>query len=216
MKISILCTDTNHPVVNSLRKWADEMFAKGHEVSLVFDKLELEGGDILFLVSCSQLIQETDRSNFRTTLVLHASDLPRSRGWSPYIWSILEGANLITVSLIEASEPVDSGAIWLKKKFKLEGHELFSEINNKLFSTELKLMTKAVEKYKDIVPIQQSGDPGLYLRKRSPEDSRLDPNKTIAEQFDLLRVVDPKRFPAFIDYRGKRYLIKIEKDENGK
>jgi methionyl-tRNA formyltransferase len=215
MKISILCTDPNHPVVNNLRKWTDDMFVEGHVVSLVFDKRELDGGDILFLVSCSQLIRETDRRKFRATLVLHASDLPRGRGWSPYIWSILEGVNLITVSLLQANDPVDSGAIWLSEKFKLEGHELLSEINEKLFSAELSLMTKAVENFKDIVPIQQSGNPGLYLRKRSPEDSRLDPNKTIAEQFDLLRVVDPQRFPAFIDYRGKRYLIKIEKDENG-
>jgi len=72
-------------------------------------------------------------------------------------------------------------------------------------------MTRAVEKYEVMKPAQQIGDPEPYLRKRTPEDSRLDLNKTIAEQFDLLRVVDSKRFPDFFDYRGKRYLIKIEK-----
>jgi methionyl-tRNA formyltransferase len=216
MEISILCSDHKHPVVRKLQKWASDMSSRGHTVSLFYDRGNLQGGDILFLVSCNQIIRDTERKKFGTTLVLHASDLPRGRGWSPYIWATLEGANMITVSLLEASDPIDSGAIWLKENFSLEGHELLPEINEKLFTVELSLMTKAVENFTSITPKEQSGDPGLYMRKRSPEDSRLDPNKTIAEQFDLLRVADSQRFPAFIDFRGQRYLIKIEKDENGK
>jgi methionyl-tRNA formyltransferase len=213
VNISILCTDPAHSVINSLNTWIKAMSSIGHSISLLHDKTNLQGGDILFLVSCSQVVRITERNKYSVTLVLHASNLPQGRGWSPHIWSIIEGVNLITVSLIEAKEPVDSGAIWLQEKFKLEGHELLSEINDILYNVECSLMTQAVEKINGIIPIQQQGCPGLYLRKRTQEDSRMDPNKTIAEQFDLLRVVDSKRFPAFFDYRGKRYLIKIEKDE---
>jgi methionyl-tRNA formyltransferase len=211
MKISILCTDPNHPVINSLRDWMTEIASKGHFPSLVYDKVELCGGDILFLVSCSQMIRDSEREKYKAILVLHASDLPKGRGWSPYIWAILGGENQITVSLLEASEPVDSGDIWLKTTFALEGHELLPEINEKLFAAELSLMTQAVEQFESIVPVPQQGDPGPYMTKRSPADSQLDPLKTIAEQFDLLRVVDSERYPAFFDYRGTRYLVKIEK-----
>lgn len=211
MQISILCTDPNHPVVNSLRAWIEDIASKGHAAVLVFDKAELRGGDVLFLVSCSQIIRDVEKEKYKATLVLHASDLPKGRGWSPYIWSILGGKNKITVSLLEASEPVDSGAIWLKTFFELEGHELLQEINAKLFLAELLLMTQAVEQFNSIKPAKQVGDPGPYMAKRSSADSRLDPNKTIAEQFNLLRVVDSQRYPAFFDYQGQRYLIKIEK-----
>lgn len=214
MKISILCTDPDHPVIKSLQAWMDDMSSKGYSAALVFDKAELQGGDILFLVSCGQMIRDAERKKYKVTLVLHASDLPKGRGWSPHIWSILDGANQITVSLLKASEPVDSGAIWLKTKFTLEGHELLPEINAKLFAAELLLMTQAVEQFEAIKPIEQVGDSGAYMPKRSPADSQLDPNKTIAEQFDLLRVIDSQRYPAFFNYRGKRYLIKIEKVEN--
>lgn len=214
MKISILCTDPTHPVINSLQAWMSDLSSKGHLPTLVFDKAGLQGGDILFLVSCSQMIRDAERKKYKATLVLHASDLPKGRGWSPHIWSILGGVNQITVSLLEASEPVDSGAIWLKTKFTLEGHELLPEINAKLFAAELWLMTQAIDQFEAIKPSQQVGDPGPYMPKRSPADSQLDPYKTIAEQFDLLRVADSQRYPAFFDYRGKRYLIKIEKDEN--
>ena len=44
-------------------------------------------------------------------------------------------------------------------------------------------------------------------------DSRLDPSRSIAEQFDLLRVADPQRFPAFFDLRGHRYLVRLKKLE---
>lgn len=214
MKISILCTDPSHPVIKSLKAWLEEMSSKGHSATLVFDKANLQGGDILFLVSCSQMIRDVERKKYEVTLVLHASDLPKGRGWSPHIWSILNGSNRITVSLLEADDPVDSGAIWLKTEFRLEGHELLPEINEKLFAAELLLMTQAVDQFEHISPVQQLGDPGAYMPKRSPADSRLDPNKTIAEQFDVLRVVDSQRYPAFFDHRGKRYLIRIEKGEN--
>lgn len=216
MKISILCTDSDHPVMNSLRIWASNISLKGHAVSLVCDKLDLQGGDILFLVSCAQIVTKKERNNYKETLVLHASDLPQGRGWSPHIWSVLSGANKITVSLLDAAEPVDSGRIWLKTFFILEGHELLPEINEKLFEAELLLMTQAVEQFETIKPIPQTGPVGSYMARRSAEDSRLDPNKTIAEQFDLLRVVDSKRFPAFFDFRGEQYLLKIEKVDNEK
>jgi methionyl-tRNA formyltransferase len=216
MKISILCTDARHPVVPRLREWASAMEASGHTVSLCFDKLELVGGDILFLVSCSQLIGDAERAKFPHILVLHASDLPRGRGWSPHIWSILEGEYLITVCLLEAANPVDSGPIWAKTQFTLEGHELLPEIDQKLFSAELELMSNAVRELGVHRSTPQAGDPGPYRQRRTPSHSRLDPGKSIAEQFDLLRVVDNERYPAFFEYRGKRYVLKIEKVEHGK
>jgi methionyl-tRNA formyltransferase len=214
MKISILCTDDRHPVMPHLESWKETMQSRGHEVLLTDSKSLLPGGDILFLVSCSELIIEKERSRYYAVLVLHASELPKGRGWSPHIWSILNGENEIEVCLLEADDPVDSGDVWLRQSFALEGHELLPEINQKLFATELSLMTQAVEQFYLITPEAQRGDPGPYLRKRIPLDSRLDPYKTLAEQFDLMRVADPDRYPTFLDFRGKRYLIKIEKVEN--
>ena len=214
MEISVFCTDPSHPVVESLGGWIAEMSFRGHTAILCYDKAGLQGGDILFLVSCSQIIRIAERTKYRATLVLHASDLPKGRGWSPYAWAILSGVNQITLCLLEANDPVDSGAIWLKTEFFLEGHELLPEINEKLFAAELSLMTQAVEQFGSITPTAQCGDPGPYMPKRTPKDSRLDPHKTLAEQFDLLRVVDNTRYPAFFDYRGKRYRLTIEKGEN--
>lgn len=221
MKVVILCTDPVHPVNDSLKVWQSLTETKGHEVRLESSVAELGSGDVLFLVSCSAMIGAEEKNNFKAVLVLHASDLPDGRGWSPHIWSILAGNKEITVCLLEASEPVDSGNVWLKKRFKLEGHELLNEINDALFTVELELMTEAVESFDKISPQKQTarvspnvdehGSRKSTLRKRTMDDSCLDLDKTIRQQFNLLRVVDSKRYPAYVEHLGQRYKITIEK-----
>jgi methionyl-tRNA formyltransferase len=231
MNIVILCTDPDHPVNDSLITWQLLTEKKGHRVHLESSVAGLGSGDILFLVSCSAIISAEIKRNFKAVLVLHASDLPQGRGWSPHIWSILAGENDITVCLLEASDPVDSGDIWLKKCFRLEGHELLDEINEALFSVELELMTEAVESFHEISPEKQIEEVNLSsekrsiknsninqpclstptLRKRKVDDSCLDIDQSIRQQFNLLRVVDSERYPAYVDHLGQRYKITIEK-----
>jgi methionyl-tRNA formyltransferase len=210
MKISILCSSASHPVYPHLERWAKEVGAL-HKVELVQKRAELSGGDILFLISCHEIISRDDRGRYGIALVIHASDLPEGRGWSPHIWQILEGKNDIVVSLVEAEDQVDTGAIWEQRRLVLEGHELSSEINEKLFAIELTLMSSAVETAGRSSPVPQDGRAPTYYPRRTQADSRLDPHRSIEEQFDLLRVADPLRYPAYFNLRGYRYLVRIEK-----
>lgn len=212
MKISILCSDLYHPVAPLLGRWA-ELNTPAHEVEVVQTKGALVGGDILFLISCHELIGKDVQALYKATLVIHASDLPLGRGWSPHIWQVLEKQQLIKITLLEAADMVDSGAIWTQVDLRLEGHETFAEINAKLFDAELALMDFAVLNLDNIEPRPQDGRAPTYYPKRTPADSRIDPRQSIADQFDLLRVADPERFPAFFELHGHRYLIHISKDE---
>lgn len=210
MKVSVLCSSASHPVYPHLQGWVKRVRA-AHDVELVQKKAELSGGDVLFLISCHEIISAQDRQAYGASLVIHASDLPAGRGWSPHIWQVLEGKNEIVVSMIEAQDKVDTGAIWAQRPLRLEGHELSDEINEKLFAIELELMDEALSKFGRASPAPQDDRAPSYYRKRTPEDSRLDPERPIVEQFDLLRVADPARFPAFFDLRGHRYVVRIEK-----
>lgn len=214
MRISILTSDKNHPVVSNLIDWKEYMRDKGYIVTIHYEVDKLIGGDILFLVSCSEIIHTSHKSLYRNVFVLHASDLPEGRGWSPHIWKILAGSNQIILSLIEAAVPVDSGKIWLQTSFELKGHELLPEINELLFNAEISLMTKVVEEYSSIMPRNQEGTPGPYLKKRTPQDSELDIDASLRDQFNLLRTVDNNRYPAFFNHLGNRYFLKIEKIDN--
>jgi methionyl-tRNA formyltransferase len=211
LKITILCSDVHHPVFPCLQAWAERNRAD-HAVDLVRAKDALAGGDIFFLISCHELIGPDLRARYRATLVIHASDLPLGRGWSPHIWQVLEKKQDIKVTLLEAADAVDSGAIWTQTAFGLEGHETFAEINAKLFEAELRLMDYAVSHLETVQPRPQDDREPTRYRKRTPEDSRIDPHRSIADQFDLLRVADPRRFPAFFELLGHRYFIHITKD----
>lgn len=55
----------------------------------------------------------------------------------------------------------------------------------------------------------QQGEASYYPRRR-PADSQLDPQRTLAEQMNLLRVVDNQRYPALVEVRGRRYELLIQ------
>lgn len=211
LNVSIIISDSEHPIYSIVNEWCA---AQTTINALLVNKVsELSGGgDFLFLVSCSELVAKDTRDMYKYCLVLHASDLPKGRGWSPHIWDIINGNNFITLSLLEAKDKVDSGNIWLKEKILLDGTELFDEINSKLFTAEVLLIEKALRDYKNIVPTPQNMNvTPSYYRKRTPEDSKINPLESIASQLNLMRTCDSNRFPAFFDLNGQRYTIKLEK-----
>jgi len=211
MKITLLCSDPDHPVNNYLKPWIQAQTGV-HEIELVQKKAQTTGGELLFLISCTEIIEASVRAKYVVCLVLHASDLPKGRGWSPHIWELVQGAENITLSLLEAEDKVDSGRIWKKTQITVPKHALWDEINHLLFQAEVDLIDYAVKNFGHVTPtIQQNLEQATYYPRRKPEDSHLDIHKSIAEQFDLIRISDPNRFPAYFVHHGHRYTLKLEK-----
>ena len=211
MKITILCTDKTHPIIKYLKEWISDN-KLNHEIDLIYDKLKLSHGNILFLISCHEIISSSDRQKYDKTLLIHASDLPKGRGWSPYIWDIINGAKTITVSLLKAEDKLDTGEIYKKITFNVEDHELWNEINIKLFRTEIQLMNYSVINYNTLKgKAQEERTEYTYYNKRTPIDSEIDPNQTIIEQFNKIRILDTNRYPPFFKLNGFKYKLSITK-----
>ena len=102
----------------------------------------------------------------------------------------------------------------MKQHIELEGHELFDEINNKLFKAEIELMTEAINTANLIAPKNQVELASNYYSRRKPEDSRLNIHKSLIDQFNLLRVCDKDRYPAFFEHLGYKYIVRIEKADD--
>jgi methionyl-tRNA formyltransferase len=211
MRITILSGSPNHPINTLLVEWININKDK-HEIHLVHSKNRLSGGDLLLLISCSEIITSECRKKYETTLVIHASDLPKGKGWSPHIWQIIDGAAKLTITLLEAEDKVDSGDIWSQITVNIPNHALWDEINQCIFNAELELMDIAIKNFEYINPRPQSNQiTSTYYSKRSPDDSELDPQLSILEQFNLMRICDPERFPAFFKLHGYKYKIILEK-----
>lgn len=187
--------------------------AAGHEVTWVHQVSALGMGDCALFLSCGQLAGAAILARNVHNVVVHESDLPRGRGWSPMTWQVLEGKACIPVTLFEAQLSVDSGPIYAQTQMQLQGHELVDELRALQAEATLRLCQWWVQNYPVAVQTarEQRGTPSTYPRRRA-EDSRLDPALTLAEQFNLLRVVDNDAYPAFFDHHGVRYVLRIEKD----
>lgn len=170
--------------------------------------------DTVFILSYFKKIEGTYLKAHKYNMVVHESALPKGKGWSPLFWQILEGKNKIPVTMFSASNELDSGEIYLKDEIILDGTELNSEIRKKQAEKSFELCLKFIKNMANLRPIRPKKTKTPHYKKRSPKDSELDPQKTIVEQFNLLRIADNEAYPAFFKFKGKRYTLKIFKDEN--
>lgn len=198
-----------------IQELIEQLVKRGYNVNWLHDVNFIEQGEVVFFLGCGQIVPSGILEKNKHNLVVHESDLPWGKGWSPLTWQILEGKNDIPIVLFEAAEKVDSGVIYLKETMHFTGTELVEELRATQADTTFKLCLEFIDNYPDIIDkaVSQEGE-SSYYRRRTPEDSRLDPDKTIREQFDLLRVVDNKRYPAFFELNGEQYLLKVLKKGN--
>lgn len=186
----------------------------GHEVVWVHNACEAPPSDILFLLSYWEIVPKAVRVQHAHTLVVHGSDLPKGRGWSPVTWQILEGSNQIPVCLLEAADAFDAGDVYLRTEMKLRGDELIDQIREEQAAATFRLCEVFIGQYPAISTrgMPQEGSPSEYPRRR-PADSELNINQTILEQFNQLRVADNDAYPAFFKHAGHCYTLKIERTE---
>jgi methionyl-tRNA formyltransferase len=183
----------------------------GHDARLVADYDDIPvGADVSFFLGCTKIARADQLARSRHNIVVHQSRLPEGRGWSPLWWQVLEGADVIPVTVFEAAPGVDEGVVYFRDEIHMRGDELVDELRDLQGRNAIELCKRVVSALPDLCGAPQSGE-ATHYRRRSPEDSRLDPDRTIAEQFDLLRIVDNDRYPAFFELRGHRYVLTIRK-----
>ena len=210
MKITILTDNPNSwilPYVEDLKKELSQL----HDIEHVFKTSDIIGGDIMLVLSCEKLLKIEYLKLHKSNVVVHPSKVPLGKGWSPLAWQVLEGLDNIPVSLFEAVEAVDAGDVYIVDYINLDGHELNDEIKHQQGLLTMKMVKKYIDEFESMVGVPQSGEETFYPRRRQKENE-MDVNKTIAEQFNLLRVVDNERYPAHFYLKGEKYILKIIKD----
>lgn len=197
-----------------IKPYADRLAArcteKGDEVILISSVDEIPSGDVCFLLSCTQILSSEKLSLNRVNLVVHESDLPQGRGFAPMTWQVLEGKNDIPICLIEVEAEVDAGPIVFRDEIKLDGSELAPDLRKLQGEKTIELCSRFLDADEQPKGIAQEGSASVY-RRRSSEDSEIDPEQSIADQFNLLRTVDNNEYPAYFHLRGRKYRLKIEK-----
>jgi methionyl-tRNA formyltransferase len=191
-------------------KLVRELNDSDDEAVLCRSHKEIPEGDVAFYLGCVKMTPPGILAKNKQNMVVHESDLPKGRGFSPLTWQILEGLNKISICLLEAADEADAGPVIYRDLVCFEGHELIDEMRKAQGEKSTALCQRFLNEPVPLDGELQVGEPSSYSR-RKPHDSRLDTEKSIAEQFNLLRVVDNERYPAFFELYGHRYQVKIQK-----
>ncbi len=185
-----------------------------HDVKFYYGHDRLRRGDAAFFLSYDRIVPASVMRQHQHNLIVHESDLPKGRGWSPLTWQILEGKKRIPIVLFEAGLKVDSGPVYFKEWMVFEGHELVDELRRKQAEATIRLIKKFFSTYPPRTTKKQRGRP-TYYHQRTPADSEVNTTSTLKEIFNLLRVSDNERYPVFFRYKKHCYKIKIYKKDMG-
>ena len=166
--------------------------------------------NIVFPLSYTRILPVNFLNRNELVLILHPSKLPNDKGFAPLQYQILKGKNKVYISLIKAVNKVDEGPIYFQSSFMLTGTELSDEIRKIQGDQYLIAIKKFLSKYPNVQSKKQFGN-GNFNKRRKPEDSELNINKTIKQQINHLRINDNELYPSFFYYKKKKYIIKLYK-----
>jgi methionyl-tRNA formyltransferase len=213
MKIQILISknswanDYKDYLKIKLRKFAKKIFFFNNHQKLN------KNFDVNIIFSYFNIISNSYLSYSKYNLICHESDLPKGRGMSAITWQLLKNSDKITFSLIDAGNKIDSGNIYFQKKVKIKKTLLFDEIKfiqlkeNTLFLIKFLKVFKLKKKF---LSRKQIGKP-TYFPRRSYKDNKININKSVKSQFNLLRLSDNNFYPNFFYYKNKKFFLKIYK-----
>lgn len=209
LKITILTDNPNSWIIPYVNELKQELPQK---ITHVFSAKDIPEGDIMLILGCEKILKPKFLTRHKSNVVVHPSKLPKGKGFSPLAWQVIEGLNSIPVTLFEAVDKVDAGQIYLVDYIELKGDELNDEIKHQQGLITKKMVKEYITYFPEIKGIPQKGKDTFYPRRRL-EASELDINLSIKEQFNTLRVVDNERYPAYFKHKGKKYIIKIYKED---
>jgi methionyl-tRNA formyltransferase len=166
--------------------------------------------DIVFGTGIYQLIKEPYLSLPAYGMVFfHETPLPEGKGNSPIQWTVFNKRPNLTVTAFKANEGMDAGAILYQYNIPISSLDTLEILDNKRNIGIKKCFSEILEELKQgfIVLRTQTGQDSIS-QMRTPEDSELEPNETLLNLWDKIRVCDNNKFPAFFKLNGKRIIIR--------
>jgi methionyl-tRNA formyltransferase len=204
---------SNNWIESHLRKSNKFLNNEKFNFKISHNHADIYDQDIIFILGYTKILDREFLGRNKLNLVVHESDLPQGKGFSPVQWQILEGKNSIPICLIEASENIDAGDILLRSTIEFNGLELFDEIRLGQANATIKLIESFLMDYPNFKRMKQEGGETFY-KKRGKKDGKMDVNKSLIEQFNLLRISNNEGWPSHFQIGGQSYILKIYKHDN--
>ena len=95
------------------------------------DYKKIKNFDIVFILNYTKILDNSFLRKNNLNIVVHASNLPNGKGFSPMQWQILSNKNKIPICLFKAVSKVDAGEIY-EKAFIISPIDKYSKELNKI------------------------------------------------------------------------------------
>ena len=140
---------------------------------------------------------------------VHASLLPKYRGWAPISWAIINGETETGISLFHLEDEVDSGDIVAQKGFAIDHEDTCASVYEKAVEASIRVLRECLPQIAagQAPRVVQNADEASYFPRRWPEDGLIDWTMSAKEIHDFIRA-QTKPYPgAFTYVDGKKVTI---------
>jgi methionyl-tRNA formyltransferase len=140
---------------------------------------------------------------------IHGSLLPKYRGRTPHVWSIINNEEFTGITAHKIDEGCDTGDIIEQIKFEIKNNDTGALILDKYAKHYIPLIESVISKVKDdsIIYSKQNESEASYFGVRTPEDGKIDWNWQKERIYNWVRA---QAFPypgAFSFYQDDKIII---------
>lgn len=139
---------------------------------------------------------------------VHASLLPKYRGASPIVASILNGEKETGITIMYMDEGIDTGNIIMSRSIEIEDNDNSLSLSNKLSLLGANLLIATLPKIfeGENFDIPQDNEEATYVGMLKREDEHIDFNNSVDNIKNQVRAFSPEPY-AFINIDDTEYKI---------
>jgi methionyl-tRNA formyltransferase len=144
-------------------------------------------------------------------LTCHDSLLPKYRGFAPTAWAIIRGEDHTGVTLFKIDDKgVDAGDVFAQHKIPIGKKETASDVYPRIVKASVQCYDKYLNDYrKDRIRFKKQNErQTTCMPRRTPEDGRIDWNKSAREVFNFIRALTPPYPLSWTMYAGQKIYMK--------
>lgn len=181
------------------------------------NNLKNYSGMALLSIGFPFILSESIINYFPLALNMHPTLLPSYRGPTSGAFILINNEKK-TGSTVHFLEPeMDAGDIIAQSVVELSVFDTVRSMQKKVYKTEPQLLIEAFRKLeRGIVATPQNIQEASIFPRRTPEDSRIDPNKPLRVLFNEIRACDPESYPAFFYVEGQKVCVKLWRPDRPK
>lgn len=166
--------------------------------------------EVLFSINYLFIIDEAlIKLPSKYAINIHGSLLPKYRGRTPHIWSIINNEQFTGITVHKMVKEVDAGAIAEQVKIPIATTDTGGKVLKKFEKLYPKLILKTLSKVKKktIYFKAQNESTATYFEKRTPEDGLINWNWQKEQVYNWIRALSKPYPGAFSFYKKTKVVI---------